>query len=268
MSLSGPRTSLLPAPGGDLEVLTTGKGDPHSLFVHGLAGSISTTRPYASAVRGTCSFVHQRGHGRSFTPATEDWGYAELAADVRAVADQLGADRALGVSMGAGALLALLAEDPDRFERVVLVLPALIDRPRGDEAMRRLGSLAARVEAGDPGPVARHLLGEQPAAVRTDPRVVAWCREQAEHLVTTGVAGVLRVLPDRVPVIDRSVLARVTCPVLVVGQEDDDLHPAPVARELGEVLSSVTVRILPPGGIMWEHRRATRELVGEFLSAP
>ena len=48
-----PRTTLVPGPDGDLEVLTTGRGEPHTLFVHGLAGSISTTRPYASAVAGT-----------------------------------------------------------------------------------------------------------------------------------------------------------------------------------------------------------------------
>src|SRR5690606_33315042 len=111
----------------------------------------------------------------------------ELADEVWSVADRLGADRALGVSMGAGALLAGLARDPDRFERVVLVLPAAIDQPRGDDAMGRLGRLAARVEAGDAGPVARHLLAEQPDQVRDDPHVVAWCREQAEQLVTTGV---------------------------------------------------------------------------------
>lgn len=264
--LHRPRTTLVPGPDGDLEVLTTGRGEPHTLFVHGLAGSISTTRPYASAVAGTRSFVHLRGHGRSHVPASPEWGYAELAAEVRSVADRLGAGRALGVSMGAGALLAGLAQDPGRFERLVLVLPAAVDRPRGDEAMRRLGRLAARVEAGDAGPVARHLLLEQPGQVRDDPHVVAWCREQAEQLVSSGVAAALRVLPGRVPLADRSVLARVTCPVLVLGQEADDTHPASVARELAKALPAGSVHVAPPGGIMWEHRQQTREIVGAFLS--
>lgn len=265
--LHPPRTTLVQGPQGDLEVLTTGRGDPHTLFVHGLAGSIATTRPYGSAVSGTRSFVHLRGHGRSHVPTDEGWGYAELASEVWSVADRLGADRALGVSMGAGALLAGLARDPARFERVVLVLPAALDRPRGDEAMRRLGRLAARVEAGDPAPVARHLLAEQPEQVREDPQVLAWCQEQAEQLVTSGVAVALRTLPQRVPLPDRSALDRVRCPVLVVGQEGDDTHPASVARELAALLPSGTVHLAPPGGIMWLHRRQTRDLVGEFLSA-
>lgn len=262
-----PRTTLLPGPSGDLEVLTTGRGDPHTLFVHGLAGSITTTRPYASRVAGTRSFVHLRGHGRSHVPEHEDWGYAELAAEVWSVADRLGARRALGVSMGAGALLAGLAEDPDRFERVVLVLPAAVDRPRDDEGMRRLRRLADHVEAGDVAPVAQHLLAEQPAQVREDPAVAAWCQEQAEQLVTTGVAAALRVLPRRVPLVDRSALAAVTCPVLVVGQEDDDTHPVSVARELADLLPAGLLHVAGPGGIMWVHRGETRELVGDFLSA-
>lgn len=264
---SAPRTETVDGPWGALEVLTTGHGTPRSLFVHGLAGSIATTRPYASKVAGTRTFVHLRGHGASHTPEDDDWGYAELAAEVWSVADRAGATRALGVSMGAGALLAGLARDPDRFERVVLVLPATIDRPRGDDAMRRLGRLAARVEAGDVRPVAAHLLAEQPAEVRGDPGVVAWCREQAEVLVTTGVASALRVLPQRVPVPDRAALQRVTCPVLVLGQEGDDTHPASVARELAEVFPRGMMHVSGAGGIMWRHRAQTRDRVGEFLSA-
>ncbi len=45
------------------------------------------------------------------------------AAETRAVADASGATRALGISRGARALVGLLAQDPGRFERVVLVVP-------------------------------------------------------------------------------------------------------------------------------------------------
>ena len=46
----------------------------------------------------------------------------------------------------------------------------------------------------DDGPClaeAANLLLEQPAQVRHDPHVVAWCREQAEQLVSSGVAAAL-----------------------------------------------------------------------------
>lgn len=266
--MTGPRTTLVDGPDGPLEILTVGHGRPHTLFVHGLAGSIATTRPYGMRVAGQRTFVHLRGHGRSHAP-TGQWGYAELAAEVWAVADspQVRADRALGISMGAGALCRGLTRDPHRFERVVLALPAALDRPRDDAAMRALESLADRVDDGDHDALAAHLVADQPVGVRQDPAVLAWAAGQAEQLLAPGLAAALRTLPHRVPVDDRALLAEVTCPVLILAQEGDDTHPVPVARELAECLPGSVLHVRGPGGIMWEHRQETRELVGAFLSA-
>ncbi|HSP60991.1 MAG TPA: alpha/beta hydrolase [Ornithinimicrobium sp.] len=261
------RTTLVDGPEGPLEVLTTGRGRPHTLLAHGAAGSIATTRPYAGHVAGTRTFVHQRGHGRSHRPAGTTWGYGDLAGDLWAVADVVEADRALGISMGAGALLAGLTQDPDRFQRVVLVLPAVLDRVRDDAATARLGRFADLLDGGDVQAVAEHLLADQPVSVREDPAVVRWCHDQAEELTGGGVADVLRVLAVRAPVTDRSALERVRRPVLVLGQEDDPLHPAAVAREVAALLPRSVLHVSGPGGIMWEHRGRTRDLVGEFLSA-
>lgn len=262
-----PRTHLVAGPAGPLEILLTGEGDPSTLFVHGLAGSISTTRPYATAVPGRRTFMHLRGHGRSVAPSGP-FGYADLAAEVWSVADRpdVRADRALGVSMGAGAILAGLARDPDRFDRVVLVLPAAIDRPRSDASMRALETLAARVESGDVEAVTEHLVQDQPVAVRDDPAVRTWARGQAGQLLTSGVATALRTLPQQVPVPDRSLLARVRCPVLVLAQEGDDTHPVAVAEELAAALPGAVLRVSGSGGIMWADRRETRDLVGTFLA--
>lgn len=262
-----PRTTLVDGRDGALEVLSTGRGSPRTVLAHGAGGSIATTRPYAGRVAGTRTFVHQRGHGRSHRPTGTGWGYAELAADLWAVAGAVGADRALGISMGAGALLAGLADDPDRFDRVVLVLPAVLDRVRDDAATARLGRFADLMDAGDVDAVAAHLLADQPGPVRTDPAVVRWSRDRAEELVGSGVPAVLRVLVGRVPTPDPALLGRVACPVLVLGQEDDPLHPASVARDVAALLPRSVLHVSGPGGIMWEHRGRTRDLVGEFLSA-
>lgn len=259
----------MPGPAGPLELLTTGRGEPHTLFVHGLAGSIGTTRPYAGAVAGTRSFVHLRGHGSSPMPPGK-WGYAELGTEVRAAADAVGARRALGVSMGAGAVLAALAEDPDRFDRVVLVIPAALDGVREDTGLSGLGRLADRLEAGDLDGAAAEILAEQPATVHDDPAVVDWCQDRARELASwgEGLVRALRVVPSRVPLADRSVLAAVRCPVLVLAQVDDPVHPVTVAEELAAAIPGAILRVLGPGGIMWSHRDESRELVGGFLSAP
>lgn len=263
--MTPPHTTLVAGPTGPLELLVAGRGQPRTVFAHGLAGSIPTTRPYAGKVPGTRAFLHFRGHGASVTPEGP-WEYAALAAELWAVADHVGATRALGISMGAGALCAGLAAAPDRFERVVLVLPAAIDRPREDAAMARLARLADLVEEGDRERVAQHLLGHEPQQVVNDPGVQHWAREQAGRLVGSGVAHGLRSLPHRTPVADRQVLSRVSAPVLLLAQEGDAMHPASVARELAEVLPSAILRVLPRGGIMWQHRSHVRDLVGEFLA--
>lgn len=258
------RTELLDGPTGPLEILTSGRGEPRTVFAHGLAGSIPTTRPYAGQVPGTRVFLHFRGHGRS--PAPDDsWEYADLAAELWAVADHVGATQALGISMGAGALCAGLATDPDRFERVVLVLPAVIDERREDAAMSGFARLADRIEGGDPVAVAEQLLAAEPADVADDPAARHWALGQAERLLGSGVARALRALPHRTPVTDRAVLSRVRVPVLLLAQEDDPAHPASVARELAQVLPAATLRVLPPGGIMWQHRSEVRGLVADFL---
>jgi pimeloyl-ACP methyl ester carboxylesterase len=130
---AGPRTSQLEGPHGSLEFITTGSGLPATVFAHGLTGSIETTRPFGSGVKGSRTFFHFQGHGGSVAAETP-WTYPELASQLRSVADHVGATQALGVSMGAGALCALLADTPSRFDRVVFVLPAVLDRPGPDDA--------------------------------------------------------------------------------------------------------------------------------------
>ena len=131
---AGRTTSLLEGPDGLIEFTTTGSGLPATVFAHGLTGSIETTRPFVSGVKGSRTFLHFRGYGASTAQETP-WTYPALADELRAVADHVGATQALGVSMGAGALCALLAHTPLRFERLVFVLPAALDRPRTDDAL-------------------------------------------------------------------------------------------------------------------------------------
>jgi len=248
-----------------LEVITNGSGLPATVFAHGLAGSIQTTRPFGSGVSGSRTFFHFRGHGASAAPQTP-WTYRALAGELRAVADHVGATQALAVSMGAGALCALLAQTPLRFGRLVFVLPAVLDQPRVDGAMDRMVQMAQCVDSLDVEGLVTLLLEGEPVAVRTEPEVRAWCRRQASALVGTAVSRALRTLPNEVPLSDRLVLSAVTVPVLVVSQEQDPAHPVWVAEQLAASLPNANLEIMAPGGLLWRHRGAMRELIGGFLS--
>lgn len=249
-----------------VEYLVTGRGEPGTVFAHGLAGAIDETRPFGSGVRGTRTFLHFRGHGASSSPETA-WTYDALSAELLAVADHVCATRALGVSLGAGALLRAAVAHPRRFERLVLVLPATIDRPRHDPAVLRMRGMADLVESRDSEAVAEMLRLEQPDHARERPDVVAWSRKQARRLMDTAVARALRELPEQHPLEDRRLLGAVTAPVLVVAQDGDEAHPMQVAEELAEALPAARLARFDAGGILWTHRRELRELIGGFLDA-
>lgn len=219
-----------------------------------------------SGVAGTKVLYAARGHGGSPLPAGP-FDHDALGRDLELVADEVGATRALGVSMGAGALLSLLARRPDRFERAVLVLPAVLDRSRDDGAVSRLAELADAVDAGDLEEVARRVLDEVPPDLRSAPGVAAYVRERAAYaLRSPGLALAARSLPLSPPVADPSRLAAVTAEVLVVGQEGDPLHPAQVSRDVADRLPRARLVVFERPGMLLRERGRLRELVPEALA--
>lgn len=249
----------------------TGAGAPGTVFAHGLAGSVRNTRPFGSGVRGTRVFVQLRSHADEADAAElpvpeQPWSYADLAAELRSAADATGATRALGVSLGAGALLRLLSQTPDRFERVVIVLPAALDEGYGAEQRARFDALVPLARAGDRAGVAERLVADQPEPVRERPDVRAWAREQADLFVRPDLVRAIEELPALRPVPDRSVLAMCTAEALVIGAEADPAHPVAVARQVADALPWSQLAIVGPGGLLWTHRERTRELIATFLN--
>jgi pimeloyl-ACP methyl ester carboxylesterase len=104
-----------------------GAGGVPVLFVHSLAGNtgqwaaqLAHLRPGRRAVA-----LDVRGHGRSDPPTDGDYSIPSLAADVWAVADALGLERAVlvGHSMGGTVALACAAARPEQTAGLLLVDP-------------------------------------------------------------------------------------------------------------------------------------------------
>ncbi|HEX6967958.1 MAG TPA: alpha/beta hydrolase [Micromonosporaceae bacterium] len=261
-----PATELVATPHGvRLEQLVTGAGEPVTVFAHGLGGSIATTRPMGSAVNGRRVFFQFRGHGRSDAPPGP-WSYQDLARDLRAVADLNSATRAVGVSLGAGALCRLLADSPERFDRVVFFLPAVLDTPRPEAARARLRGLLDAIDAADAAALAAALAEELPSAVRDTPAGLAYLRQRIDQLLRHGLAPALDTLPDQTAVPDRAALAAVTVPALVIGCRGDDLHPAAVAEQLAAVLPAATLHVYDGPDVFWSHRADLRRRISTFLN--
>ena len=244
-----------------VEYTVLGSGGPVTLFAHGLGGGRSETRPLAGKVSGTRVLLSFRGHGGS-DALDGGWDYDVLADDVRAVADHVGATRCVGLSLGGGALLRVLRDEPDRFERLAFVLPAALDSTRGDGATERLRSLGHAIDRGDADEASELLMAEVPEALRERRGVALLLRRRAADLVTRP-APVPRG-EDR-PLADRSVLGRIAAPTLVVGQEADPLHPIALARELSQLLPNASLLELPEGGVFWTDAARVQAALADHL---
>lgn len=256
---------LIEGPHGPIEVLVNGAGAPVTLFAHGLAGSIAETRPFGSGIVGTRVFMHFRGHGRSSALDTP-FSYGELADELLAVHEHFDASRVLGVSLGAGAMLLAAVRHPERFERLVALIPATVDQPRTGRSVARVDAMADRAEVGDVDGLTELLLAEQPADLAERRVVRMWARQQAERFVVPELTAVMRDVPASYPITDPGDLERLTMPVLVIGQEGDEAHPAWLARDLAAALPAAELEIFPPGGVVWTHRAALRERLTAFLN--
>jgi pimeloyl-ACP methyl ester carboxylesterase len=248
-----------------LEYLVAGEGGPTTAFAHGLAGGIPDTRPLGSGVAGRKVYFQFRGHGRSDSPPG-DIGYPELAADLRGVADEFEATRAFGMSLGAGALCRLLAQTPDRFERLVFFLPAVLDEVRPAPAASRTQALLEAVEADDAPTAATLLSSEIPASLRDRPAAWRYVRERLDGLLKDGLAAGLSDLSTRTALPDRTVLATVTAPALVIGCRGEAAHPPAVAEQLADILPNATLHIYDQPAVFWTNRADLRTRVSEFLN--
>ena len=247
-----------------VEFAVVGSGGPVTLFAHGLGGSYAETRPLAMRVTGTRVLLTFRGHGDS-AALPGGWDYDLLASDLLAVADHLGATACVGLSLGAGTLLRVLRETPTRFDRLGFVLPAALDATRSDGATAQLTALGAAINRGDVGAVTGFLLADLPADVRARRGVALLMKRRAEALVRRP-APVPR-SADR-PLAHRSQLRSVTAPALVIGQQDDPLHPLDLAGELADALPDARLLALPAAGVFWTAGRLAQNALAEHLETP
>ncbi|GAA4853249.1 hypothetical protein GCM10025787_41200 [Saccharopolyspora rosea] len=239
-----------------------GRGAPVTLVVHGLGATEGEARIPASGLPGTRVVLTLPGHGSAPDAPPDYWDYASLARDVLSAADEAGATRAVGVSLGAGALTRIAAEHPDRFDRLALLLPAALDEPRGATATRAYERLADAVAlaASDGGAKLREIL-----AADVPPGVDVGDHVERRARALLRLEDALRTLPRRCPLDDAAVLAPVRSDVLVIAAEGDPMHPTEVAETTAAAFPRARLEVLPSAAPMLTHRRELRALLTGFL---
>jgi pimeloyl-ACP methyl ester carboxylesterase len=168
----------------------------------------------------------------------------------------------VGISLGAGALLRLMADHPHRLARAVLHLPAALDAPTpaGTARAEQLADALARHDAER----VEQLVREELPAV---PGVERYVAQRTMFLLASDLRPWLAVLPHDPPVPDRAVLGAVTTSVLVVAERDDPLHPLEVAEQVAAALPGARLEVFGRGAL-WHERARLRAVVSEHLTGP
>jgi pimeloyl-ACP methyl ester carboxylesterase len=248
-----------------LHVEVDGSGEPVTVFAHGLTNSCRELAPFTPSLAGTSVRFCFRGHGHSSTPAS-GYGFADLASDLDAVARAYDATNAVGTSMGAGAIMTLLEQDPLRFERIVMLLPASLDVPMRDP--ERFDAIAEILETFPREEAIERILAMTPQRYERAP----WLRELDlllwADLNPVGVARAIRAVTRDVSISDRELLRKVEVPVLLICREGDSLHPAELGRILLDLFPTSELITIPSEEELLASIPMLIERVRGFLEAP
>jgi pimeloyl-ACP methyl ester carboxylesterase len=213
------------------------------VLLHGLGGCSFQWSGVVDRLDGPVVAPDAPYHGGR--PATGALTFVAAAADALAVADSRGFDRfsVAGISMGAATALTLASLHPDRVHGVLAVAPAWFDQvdPPNLDRLAKLGRL-----------IAVHGLSFGWELVGALPPVSGWASSDREAYRQRflaydpdAVARALVDLPGQLPVLDTTVLARRPGPSLVVGWQDDPIHPVVVAEQVACALGAPSPTSLP-----------------------
>ena len=223
---------------------------PTLLLLHGGPGADhSTFRPAYSSLTDIAQIVYldHRGNGRSEDGPRETWNLAQWGDDVAAFCDALGIVDPIvaGVSFGGMVALAYATRHPAHPSKLVLISTAA----SGNEHLERRVELFERFGGPETGALARQRFlqtrGHDAVSLDAWPRLALphytrtprdpdWARRQAGRpevlqwfTRTGGESQTFDLRPD---------LHRIRCPTLIMGGEDDPIHPIESQADIAAAL--------------------------------
>jgi pimeloyl-ACP methyl ester carboxylesterase len=206
-----------------------------------------------------------RGHGESDpAPDPEAYGYADLAADLGAVLDDRGIDRAVlaGASMGAHTLIAFALAHPERVAGLVVITPAFDPEDADPARLERWDRLSRGLrEGGVDGFVAAY--GEPAVAEPFRDSVRKVVRQRlSQHRHPDALADALRVTPRSAPFPAWSELRALELPAAVVASRDepDPEHPLAIGERYARELPDAELHTEAPGKspLAWQGSQLSR----------
>lgn len=217
------------------------------IFQHGLCGAASQPAEVFPQGQGFAHAVlDARGHGESPLGPAEDISLATFTADLALLAETLRPVAVGGISMGAAMALRLAVTRPDLVPALILSRPAWITGANApnNAPNREVGALIASgapLAAFDASDTARILAREAPDNL-------ASLRSFFSRQPLAETATLLTQIAADGPGITRADLAALRIPTLVLGSEEDLIHPMGYAETLAGVIPGARLVKLPPKG--------------------
>ncbi len=252
-----------------------GQGHPF-LFLHGLGGDADQPLQLFPG-HSQCRVLSMdcRCHGRTEPVSPEQkLNFAAFAADAWALLDHLGIKKPIlgGISMGAGIALAMAVQYPERTKGLVLVRPAFLYQafPEHLQIFAYIGQLIWAYGAKEGKEIFRDFQGfkqiraEYPATAES--LLGQFDQPRAEAFVER-----LRRIPSQVPIEGKhslQVLDNHSIPALILGNQQDPIHPFAYAEQLqqdvpGALLHEIPSKSVDPQG----HQVRSAEFIGGFLQS-
>ncbi|MDS1270061.1 alpha/beta hydrolase [Lipingzhangella sp. LS1_29] len=186
--------------------------------------------------------IHHRGSGASPAPPG-DYTLEELAVDVRAVLDRCAIDTVSVVGCGFGGMVAvqLAVSQPERVRRL-----ALVSASARVTAGRQWWQYSAQVRASGTSSVVPALTKHwfTPAFDMQRPEIIDRLTRECAAMHANGLAGCLAAMAAAD---QRSLLARVHIPVVVVAAAHDTLTPPAHGKRLASMLPRARYERIPGG---------------------
>ncbi|WEZ84455.1 alpha/beta hydrolase [Rhizobium sp. 32-5/1] len=252
-----------------LHVDIAGEGPP-VVFQHGLCGDAGQTQEAFPPEPGFCRItVEARGHGASQSGPIERLSIATFADDIAAyIETQLMAPVVVGgISMGAAIALRLAVTRPDLVKALILARPAWVTAAAPDNMApnAEIGRLLQTLPPNEAktvflaGPIGQRLAVEAPDNLAS---LTGFFTRQPIAVTSA----LLTAFSSDGPGVTEDEVSRIAVPTLVIGTEQDSIHPIAHARTLTEQIATARfVQITPKAESRAQYVADFRNAMSTFL---
>ncbi|EON78153.1 hydrolase, alpha/beta fold family [Lunatimonas lonarensis] len=242
------------------------------VFLHGLGASIIQAKELCNGMKGhRIVSMDFRGHGKSKRFITEsDAQMKVFESDIQNLLAHLEIEKFFlgGLSLGAAISTRLALSQPEKIKKLVLIRPAWIHEkdPAHFEPLKLIHDLIQKYGLAAGREYFRESLLFQ-GLVQTDP---GYADSLLGHFIRPQAGtsyALLKHIPEDRPFEDCKTLAQLTMPSLVIGSDDDPLHPFSYAQTYQTHLGSARLEKVSSKYLDAErHNREVRKLVHDFLA--